>query len=60
MKYIKKGNEPDSLTEHRSQPDSTYDNYQHKDELREYLAGEQGNMWGIQADATASGKIIGN
>ncbi|MCP4108200.1 MAG: hypothetical protein GY749_22095 [Desulfobacteraceae bacterium] len=44
MKYIKKGNEPDSLTEHRSHPCSTYDNYQRKDELREYLAGEQGNI----------------
>jgi len=42
MIYIRKGNEPRSLTEHRSKPEATYDNYQEKDDVRKQLLEEQG------------------
>lgn len=41
MRAIRKGNEPASLTRHRSNPDATYDNYQDKDALRQCLVSEQ-------------------
>jgi uncharacterized protein (TIGR02646 family) len=42
MKYIRKGKEPDSLTQHRLKPHSDYDNYKEKDNLRQTLLKEQG------------------
>jgi len=42
MKYIRKGKEPDSLTQHRLKPHSDYDNYKEKDDLRQTLLTEQG------------------
>jgi uncharacterized protein (TIGR02646 family) len=41
VREITKGPEPPSLTEHRFQEHSDYDNYQHKDDLRFTLASEQ-------------------
>lgn len=41
MKQIKKGNEPNSLTEHKKKKKADYDNYPEKDELRESLCKEQ-------------------
>jgi uncharacterized protein (TIGR02646 family) len=38
---IAKAPEPQSLTQHRAQAHSDYGNYQHKDELRVSLVGEQ-------------------
>jgi uncharacterized protein (TIGR02646 family) len=38
---ITKGVEPNSLTQHRAQAHSDYDNYAQKDELRTALVGEQ-------------------
>lgn len=38
---ITKGAEPTSLTQHRAQAHSNYDNYAQKDELRAALVGEQ-------------------
>ncbi|WP_421913529.1 retron system putative HNH endonuclease [Mesorhizobium sp.] len=38
---ITKGAEPNSLTQHRAQAHSNYDNYAHKDALRTALVGEQ-------------------
>jgi uncharacterized protein (TIGR02646 family) len=38
---ITKGAEPNSLTQHRAQAHSDYDNYAQKDELRTALVGEQ-------------------
>jgi len=38
---ITKGAEPNSLTQHRAQAHSDYDNYVEKDELRTALVGEQ-------------------
>lgn len=38
---ITKGVEPNSLTQHRAQAHSDYDNYTRKDELRTALVGEQ-------------------
>jgi len=38
---ITKGAEPNSLTQHRAQAHSDYDNYARKDELRAALVGEQ-------------------
>jgi len=42
MKYIRKGKEPDSLTQHRAKGNLSYDDYREKDELRECLVKEQG------------------
>jgi len=42
MKKINKGKEPPSLLRHRKKEQATYDNYREKDELRDYLATEQG------------------
>lgn len=42
MIYIKKGTEPRSLTEYRSQPGATYDGYREKDDVRGALLEEQG------------------
>lgn len=41
MKNITKLPEPRSLTEHKKQPHSDYDNYAQKDDLRESLVSEQ-------------------
>lgn len=41
MRRITKGTEPNSLTQHRAQAHSDYDNYAHKDALRAALVGEQ-------------------
>lgn len=42
MKAIQKGAGPQLLTQHRANNHADYDNYQHKDELRECLVSEQG------------------
>ncbi len=42
MIYIRKETEPRSLTEYRSQPGATYENYRDKDDVREQLLKEQG------------------
>jgi len=42
MKYIKKFNEPTSLTQFRALPGAYYDDYREKDELRQALIKEQG------------------
>jgi len=42
MRGIFKQAEPLSLTQHRANNHADYDNYQHKDELRECLVAEQG------------------
>jgi len=39
MKNISKGTEPKSLTQHRCNTNSDYDNYPDKDDLRESLVG---------------------
>lgn len=41
---ITKGSEPKSLTQHRAQAHSNYDNYTQKDELRAALVGEQKSL----------------
>lgn len=41
MRTITKGAEPNSLTQHRAQAHSDYDNYAQKDHLRVALVGEQ-------------------
>jgi uncharacterized protein (TIGR02646 family) len=41
MRNIAKGREPASLTQHRQTPHANYDNYQHKDALRQCLVSEQ-------------------
>lgn len=41
MRTIQKGPEPVSLTQHRQQPHSDYDNYADKDALRQALVAEQ-------------------
>jgi uncharacterized protein (TIGR02646 family) len=41
MRSIQKRTEPRSLTEHRSSPFATYDNYKDKDGLRKALVNEQ-------------------
>lgn len=42
MRRIVKQPEPQSLTQHRANTHSDYNNYQQKDELRAHLAAEQG------------------
>jgi uncharacterized protein (TIGR02646 family) len=42
MKFIKKGQEPESLQRYRREPYASYEGYPEKDELREVLAREQG------------------
>ena len=42
MIYIKKGAEPKSLKEYRSQPNETYEDFRDKDDIREALLKEQG------------------
>ena len=44
MKAIHKQTEPQSLTQHRARSHADYDNYQEKDELRQYLVTEQGSI----------------
>lgn len=44
MKHIVKGTEPPSLTQHRLQAHTYYDNYVEKDELRATLLAEQGRI----------------
>ncbi len=44
MKHIIKGHEPQSLIEHRKQPNSNFDNYAEKDELRDALLTEHGRI----------------
>lgn len=56
MKQITKGKEPVSLTTHRGQPHSNYDNYREKDDVRDSLCSEQRGiccycMGAIQPDA---------
>lgn len=41
MRRIRKGQEPASLTEHRSAPGTDYEGYRDKDTLRAYLVKEQ-------------------
>ncbi len=41
MRNIVKGREPRSLTEHRTKANADYDNYNHKDDLRQSLVQEQ-------------------
>jgi len=41
MRNISKGAEPESLTRHRCNTNSDYDNYSEKDDLRESLVSEQ-------------------
>lgn len=41
MKYIKKGKEPNSLTEYRLQEYAYYDGYQERDQLKDALLKEQ-------------------
>ena len=41
MRAISKGSEPASLTAHRKKPKTHYDNYKHKDELRNAIVTEQ-------------------
>jgi len=58
MRTITKGDEPRSLTQHRAQAHSNYDNYAHKNELRMALVGEQKGLCcyctgRIRADPTA-------
>jgi uncharacterized protein (TIGR02646 family) len=42
MKAIRKQQEPQSLVHHRANTHADYDNYQHKDDLRQSLVAEQG------------------
>lgn len=42
MIYIKKGTEPSSLKEYRSQPNATYEGFRDKDDIRKALLKEQG------------------
>ena len=44
MIYIKKGAEPKSLKEYRSQPNATYEDFRDKDDIREALLKEQGYL----------------
>lgn len=44
MKAITKGDEPRSLTQHRCNTHSDYDNYADKDGLRKALVAEQGGI----------------
>ncbi len=44
MRQIAKRREPPSLTAHKKTPESDYDNYQEKDELRASLVGEQAGL----------------
>lgn len=44
MRDIQKGQEPQSLTQHRSNTHSDYNNYPHKDDLRQALVLEQGGI----------------
>lgn len=58
MRAITKGSEPPSLTQHKLTPNSDYDNYQNKGELRTGLVDEQRGlccycMSRIQIDVTA-------
>lgn len=41
MRTIQKGQEPESLTQHRKQPHADYDNYADKDALRQILVADQ-------------------
>lgn len=44
MKNIQKGTEPKSLTQHRCNTNSNYENYAEKDDIRESLVAEQGGI----------------
>lgn len=44
MKHITKGREPQSLIQYRKQPSSDYSNYAAKDDLRNSLLAEQGEI----------------
>lgn len=44
MIYIKKGNEPKSLTKYRKEKFAYYDGYKDKDDVREMLLEEQGHL----------------
>jgi uncharacterized protein (TIGR02646 family) len=44
VRQIAKRREPASLTAHRKTPESNYDNYREKSELRASLVGEQGGL----------------
>ena len=44
MIYIKKGNEPDSLTKYRKKKFAYYDGYKDKDDIRKNLLEEQGYL----------------
>ncbi len=44
MILIQKGREPDSLVHYRNQPYATYDDFEHKDHIREALLRDQGHI----------------
>lgn len=44
MRYIKKGKEPNSLTEYKKQSNAYFDGYPQKDDVREKLLEEQGYL----------------
>lgn len=46
MRYIKKGEEPKTLTEYKKFENAYYDGYKDKDEIKEYLLKEQGYLCG--------------
>ena len=41
MRYIQKGNEPESLTQYRKNQNAYFDGYSRKDDVREKLLKEQ-------------------
>lgn len=46
MRYIKKGEEPKTLTEYKKFENAYYDGYKDKDEIKKYLLKEQGYLCG--------------
>lgn len=46
MRYIQKGNEPESLTQYRKNQNAYFDGYSKKDDVREKLLKEQGYICG--------------
>lgn len=46
MRYIQKGNEPESLTQYKKNKNAYFDGYSKKDDVREQLLKEQGYLCG--------------
>ncbi len=46
MRYIRKGEEPDSLTQYKKESNAYYDGYKQKDDVREKLIKDQGFLCG--------------